>query len=1758
MMKNLSENKAHRPHRMRYLWTCLLMLIAGTGVTLAGMLDSNVAKVGDTEYATIEEAVAAWGPGKTLTLLQNVTTTSTVTVEVNATKSTQNWTLNLGDHTWTADGCNAFQLYAAGGTVMNQNYGLKIYANQNGGITASGKYCIECKYDDSTAGYRPRLEIHGGTYNGSYIIYYYSSSWNNSNISNGPSTWFYKSNDGTEPVFNGNFGLFKCPIYLYAGYFNGTSFNTYPVNSTANTNLYGGHFKTISAFPSASNNKGIVYGNYKVFVNADASIDVINGAPATYEAKATKTLLLSSNQSVNYSDYVYYEKADDAIKKYKSGTIEIILSEGVTATESKSFGSGTLTIDTSAEGSDYTGNITLTGNYAKFTIKYPEGGGHYGVSVSSGQLHVEETIADGIVTRTYSRLATISDPETKVSDTGYSTVYDAFYAIDGTTDNKTIVLQKDVTNAGIVTNGTAVNAAGKTVATFDLNGHSIGIGSVACGNNADYTLTIIDSSEGKTGTVTNSDASLLILALTGINDYSGTYTLKIQAGTWQFDPSNVIVKGETHNLVDEGYYAHDNENGTWTVGEIPPVAKIGDVKYQTLAAAVAAANEGETIEVIKAGDYTLPNLPNNVTIEGKADGDVSFTYTTANSSIASVPNGATFKNVTFNWGNVNYHGFQHAGTINMEGCTLNGKFFSYGNMNFTNCEFKNDGDYNMWVYSAGNVVYDQCTFTNTTTGKLLHLYCEGANLQHTVTVKDCKFVNGGTLSKAAINVKATSGSNLLQYELHLEGENTLEGNFPTALGEQDNADKTFILSPLAQVDDRKASTDNITVFEGVKQIYPIIYVAQIGSVKYETLEEAFAAAQDGETITLLKDCTGNGIKVPQGKFTTGLTVDFAGFTYTMDGEMVGSTGTQTLAFQLLKDNTITFKNGTLTTENAYMLIQNYCNLTLEGMTLTMNNAGYSSAYTLSNNNGNIVIDGSTISANTGGGFAFDVCRYSSYPSVSVTVKGESVINGDVEVSASKSDVKDGFTLMLEGGSMTGNIVLDQTAKNAIESNPDKALVVKRNDFAKDAPADYKWVDNGDGTSTLAPKAYVAQIEDGAKYETLQAAVDAAEAGATINILTDFTLTTITTSPNNKYNVNINKSLTINGNGHVITSSTGKRALALTGEGNEITLKDLTIVNNKADWVMGILNNLTCTLDGTTIDGSDYKGSYNQPVTIGSIDAAGSVTLNVTNGSVIKTNDQGTAHYAVIAWHPANITVTDSKLIGWANIYLKPDAAGSTVKIEGSEMVSKGIKGSSNSFSVITAECGNNTIEVKDTKITTTPADNTYQSLFNLQGEGNVAKFLGTTTYETSNMTYGAVTFNWGSLMSNMVYFDETTKAAFEPYFDGTNNAVIADEKEVAVGLYPVNFVPEVLYYWATTEGYAGGYYKLTEPFGNGWLADGEFIALQKDIELTADIACSLGDGESFNFLLGEYSVTKGDFSIALNQGVSVFTDKQTDVFTAADAACTVVEEALTEGDYNFKYTVKTLEDAGIYLLIDGEPYERTTTVAATEVTYRRTFKDSQVGKSQAWFVPFDYTLSAEDAENFTFYKINFISASATPGVIEDNTAVFINIEALSAGKTLKGNRPYLVKPTKADTFDFVAENVNLLGIDESSRLKMSTSAFEYNFYGNYGTYSTSSDHELLAMNGGQICWNTAGAKLGSYRWLIKAISNFGDDDYSKLRFIIIGDEEDNLPTAIDDVNTVDDAIDAYYTVDGMKLESPTKGLNIVKYKSGRTKKVYIQ
>lgn len=223
-------------------------------------------------------------------------------------------------------------------------------------------------------------------------------------------------------------------------------------------------------------------------------------------------------------------------------------------------------------------------------------------------------------------------------------------------------------------------------------------------------------------------------------------------------------------------------------------------------------------------------------------------------------------------------------------------------------------------------------------------------------------------------------------------------------------------------------------------------VAQIGDQYYATLDDAVSKAADGATITLLRDSNGDGIVVKVNTFTNqGLTVDFNGHTYSVGGELVGSAGTGTNAFQLNKNNKITFKNGTIAgvtegtkpaedTPNWHgapaIVIQNYCDLTLDNMTVT---GGDETVYTMSNNNGNVTIKDTTINEGEAKGynygpFAFDVCRYAEYPAVSVTVTGDSVINGDVEVSGTIGEGQS-RQLTINSGMFNGKFVVANEPAN---------------------------------------------------------------------------------------------------------------------------------------------------------------------------------------------------------------------------------------------------------------------------------------------------------------------------------------------------------------------------------------------------------------------------------------------------------------------------------------------------------------------------------------------------------------------------------------------------------------------------------------------------------------------------------------------------------------------------------------------------------
>ena len=159
-------------------------------------------------------------------------------------------------------------------------------------------------------------------------------------------------------------------------------------------------------------------------------------------------------------------------------------------------------------------------------------------------------------------------------------------------------------------------------------------------------------------------------------------------------------------------------------------------------------------------------------------------------------------------------------------------------------------------------------------------------------------------------------------------------------------------------------------------------VVAINGVGFTSMGAAIKAVGDGGTITVLQNITDAvGIAVDSGK---NFTIDFAEFDYILVGPGAGSSGTETNGFQLLKDSTIVFKNGTIRiAENAtdiLRIIQNYANLTLENMDIYAENQVGGEDYALSFNNGTITFKGDTNihTSDPEKTIAFDVCYWTPY------------------------------------------------------------------------------------------------------------------------------------------------------------------------------------------------------------------------------------------------------------------------------------------------------------------------------------------------------------------------------------------------------------------------------------------------------------------------------------------------------------------------------------------------------------------------------------------------------------------------------------------------------------------------------------------------------------------------------------------------------------------------------------------------------------
>ena len=436
-----------------------------------------------------------------------------------------------------------------------------------------------------------------------------------------------------------------------------------------------------------------------------------------------------------------------------------------------------------------------------------------------------------------------------------------------------------------------------------------------------------------------------------------------------------------------------------------------------------------------------------------------------------------------------------------------------------------------------------------------------------------------------------------------------------------------------------------------------VYLCKIGGTGYYTMEDAFKAQNDGDTIVLLRDYT-TGSTFNSGSIDR--TVDLNGYTWTYTGTNVNDA-----AFEInYPDVTLTVKNGTVVSGSMVGLIPSamggtikYDNsgLVLEGVTATANgNSGIETngnntndTVTLKNStlnvpngfgiyfpsSGTLTLDNSTVTAKTMG---VQVCAgsLSINEGSAVTVTGDAVpkaeSDGAIQDGAAISVVnRTGYkglgAVTVSGGKFTakeGNSAIKAYDwANATESDftADKGTVaVSGGTFSSAVPENccapgFVPTQNGNthGVKINENKDMVAEVLDAqgntvGAYDTLAAAITAAKNGETVKLLKDVELTST---------LNLAKNITIDGQGkytikaanNFIVGKDNNTCCVLYVSG-EVTLKDVTVNGNEKCRV------IFCDKGKLTIDGATITNGK-APNFIGGVYMTSSASFEMKSGSI---------------------------------------------------------------------------------------------------------------------------------------------------------------------------------------------------------------------------------------------------------------------------------------------------------------------------------------------------------------------------------------------------------------------------------------------------------------------------------------------------------------------------------------------------------------
>lgn len=926
-----------------------------------GVAKTYLAKIGDTEYYTMDEAFHAVKAGETIVMLRDYTTNKV------QNSGDESFTIDLGGHTWTANivdtASAAFEINysdvtltvkngkvvssqlaglipsAMSGTITYNNSklvfdGVEMTANGHSGIETNGS-----NTNDTVTLKNSTLNVPNG-----YGIYFPSSGTltiDNSKINaktmgvqvcagslniSGAGTAITVSGDGIAKTEND--GAIEdgaaISIVQRTGYKDLSKIEVEDGKFTANgTNAavkaYKWESQTESAFDNSKNVVAISGGTFSSEVDkslcADGFIPTKN-EDGTYGVKEGQYVA-----EVGSTKYATLQAAID--KATEKATVTLLADAAEDVVISKS-----ITLDL--------GGKTLTNtNVGKATISVQSGT----VTVKNGNV-VGGNDYYNIEAKKDANL-TLTDVTATAGNTGSSMIdnWGTLTITSGTYTGGLNVVKSEEDSKLTITGGTfelSYATNGYTGVIFAYGDTTISGGEfiqslTTTGRWNHPTVVLTGVVEGHTA----------ITRVTGghfVNKMSGE---SIFRGVGKATSDNFKVSGGTFNksipdaYCADGFIPTKNADGTYGVKEGQYVAQIGSKKYETLADAIRLAAKGKTITLLAdVADCGSLTISKNITLDGSGhtiSGNSSISVNMPGKAAADV----TIKNVNFkDIANGNklsaFYFSQVKGKLTITGCTFDSIEYEAiqvtpmegAEVNVSNNVFKAKADGTQVRHIHIEMAYGS------------GFDCEGQNIKLTVTDNQ---LHGTVSGDASMGIWWVGTDSTLKVDgNYMEHPETVSITLSNSGVHYNRGDLIYPARSQADAD--------------VDDLIPAVIVAEKASGEskikaYRTLADAVAAAEDGQTVRLLADVAESSIKV-----NANITIDLNKMTVTGSFVTYGE---------------VTIQNGTIDVPDGKTNFA-YGKLTLADVDIT--GKAVSSSLLSVNYNGRVTIDkDSTIVADSAKG-----------------------------------------------------------------------------------------------------------------------------------------------------------------------------------------------------------------------------------------------------------------------------------------------------------------------------------------------------------------------------------------------------------------------------------------------------------------------------------------------------------------------------------------------------------------------------------------------------------------------------------------------------------------------------------------------------------------------------------------------------------------------------------------------------------------------